>query len=208
MPRHWTAINAALKEQPDVMNLPLCPPGAAVPSTAVNVSASMRRAKVDTKAMEEQLRSLAYQGGKCVPRALMMGLKMMDAEVFNELEAALSNCDDGLGKAIHACSNSRVVLQRKENVTTESLQELDNLLISDGQHCVFKHNQLILDPDDGTVKPFDEFVGECDAKQCFVAATAVVFETKAAALAWKQQAKKKRQRKEQQLMMANKRVCC
>lgn len=208
VPRHWTAINAALKRYPDTMQLPMCPPGAAAPSTAVNSSASMRRAILDTKAVEEQLRPLAYQGGKCVPRALMMGLKMMDAEVFNELEAALSNCDDGLGKAIRACNNSRVVLQRKENVTTESLQELDNLLISDGQHCVFKHNQLILDPDDGTVKPFDEFVGECDAKQCFVAATAVVFETKAAALAWKQQAKKKRQRKEQQLMMANKRVCC
>ena len=62
-------INAALKEQPDVMNLPLCPPGAAVPSTAVNVSASMRRAKVDTKAMEEQLRPMAHKGGKCAPES-------------------------------------------------------------------------------------------------------------------------------------------
>ena len=110
----------------------------------------MRRTAADTKAMEEQLRPLAYEGGKCAQRALMMGLKMMDAEVFNELETALTNCADGLGKVIDACRNSRVVLQRHENVTTTSLHKLDNVLISDGQHCVFKHNQLILDPDDGT----------------------------------------------------------
>ena len=75
------------------------------------------------------------------------------------------------------------------------------MLISDGQHCVFKHNGLILDPDDGTAISFEEFAEEAveDAGTPFVAATAIIFETKAAALAWKQQAKKKRQRHAEQL---------
>ena len=92
-----------------------------------------------------------------------------------------------------------MVLQRHENVTTVSLRDLDNVLISDGQHCVFKHNGLILDPDDGTAISVEEFAKEHDAGTPFVAATAIIFETKAAALAWKQQAKKKRQRHEEQL---------
>ena len=199
VPRHWAAIKAALKVQPEIMQLPPCPPGAAAPSAAANGSASMRRAAVDTKAMEEQLRPLAYKGGKCAPRALMMGLMMMDPEVLNELQTTLRNCEDGLGKVISACNNSRVVLQRHENVTTASLQELDNLLISDGQHCQFKHNGLIIDPDDASAMPFEEFAEENDVGTPFVAATAIIFETKAAALEWRQQAKKKRQRHEEQM---------
>ena len=40
------------------------------------------------------------------------------------------------------------------------LQDLDNLLISDKQHCWFKHGGLVIDPDDGTSMSFDEFAEE------------------------------------------------
>ena len=162
---------------------------------------------VDTKAMEEQLRPLAYKGGKCAPRAMMMGLKMMEAEVFNELETALSSCADGLGKVIAACNNSRVVLQRHENVTTASLQELDNVLISDRQHCVFKHDGLIIDPDDASAMPFEEFAEAHDAGTPFVAATAVIFETKEEALKWKQAKKKKKRQRHEEQLRERKRAC-
>ena len=204
VPRHWAAITAALKVQPDIVQLPPCPPGAAAPSTAVSVSGPMRHTIGDTKAVEEQLRSLAYQGGKCAPRALMMGLKMMDPEAFNELETALMKCDDGVGNVIHACCNSRVALQRREihdqARAMNYLQDLDNLLISDKQHCWFKHGGLVIDPDDGTSMSFDEFAEENGAADSFVAVSVLIFETKAEALKWRLQAKKKkRQRHEEQL---------
>ena len=48
VPRHWAAIKAALKVQPETMQLPPCPPGAAAPSAAANGSASMRRRVYDS----------------------------------------------------------------------------------------------------------------------------------------------------------------
>ena len=148
--------------------------------------------------MEEQLRPLAHQGGHCTPRALMMGLKIIDHQAFAELEVRLMACDDGLGKVFRACNRSRVVLQRHERVSTEDLRCLSSALVEDGQHCLFKYGALVFDPDDGSTGSFEDFAKDRDAREKLVAASVRVFRTEAEATAYKQQEKKKRKQRAQQ----------
>ena len=82
LPRHWAACAQELKLNPGAIHLPKCPSGAAAPSKAVTRGSPCKGSAIgNMKAMEELLRPLAYQGGKCVPRALMMGIKLASEEL-------------------------------------------------------------------------------------------------------------------------------
>ena len=78
VPRYYASCLDAITRRPNISHLPQCPPGAATLPKAVCPSDSLRLASPDIKAMEAELRPLAYQGSKCAPHALMMGLKIMD----------------------------------------------------------------------------------------------------------------------------------
>ena len=66
------------------------------------------------------------------------------------------------------------------------------------QHCVFKYNGLVLDPDDGGIESFEDFVADREKNEKLVATSVRLFDTKEAALAYKQGQKKRRQAEEQQ----------
>ena len=102
---------------------------------------------------------------------------------------------DGLSKVTTACSNTRVVIQKKHmGMSTMSQQlmelaDLDNVLIDNGQHCLFKHDGLIIEPDDGGIAVFDAktFAAQqsiSPSRQLVVAAV-LIFATKEAALDWR-----------------------
>ena len=57
------------------------------------------------KAMEELLRPLAYQGGKCVPRALMMGIKLAS----EELSSRSGSRGGASASSAGWCCNSRAI---------------------------------------------------------------------------------------------------
>ena len=67
VPRHWAACAQHIKMHPGHMNLLKCPSGAAAPSKAVTIRSPTGPAIGDIEVMEEWLRPLAYQGGKCAP---------------------------------------------------------------------------------------------------------------------------------------------
>ena len=63
----------------------------------------------------------------------------------------------------------------------DELSMLTNVLISDKQHCVFKWNSWIFDPDDGSAKSFEDFAQNLDCKSgSMVVVRAILFDTKAA----------------------------
>ena len=83
------------------------------------------------KAMEELLRPLAYQGGKCVPRALMMGIKLASEGLFVELAPKLKKCMQESGDALIGFQRNkgmpnffRLVLAGAKGVTEQVLVEL------------------------------------------------------------------------------------
>ena len=106
LPRHWAAVAQELKLNPGVIHLPKCPSGAAAPSKAVTRGSPCKGSAIGhMKAMEELLRPLAYQGGKCVPRALMMGIKLAS----EELSSRSGSRGGASASSAGWCCNSRAI---------------------------------------------------------------------------------------------------
>ena len=82
----------------------------------------------------------------------------------------------------------------------EELVSVENALIDDGQHCLFKHDDIIIDPDSGSIMAFEKnsFLEEHGSlTHNIIVAAVLIFDTADAALNWKRWEKQRRKAEQQ-----------